>query len=182
VTGALPAGAWLCLCCSTLARLEIEIEGDSGWAAKLPTWRWEPEWFLNLTNGKAVTGYHVYLTALLLLFFHLPLVLAGWTRDGEAQALALYFLATVVWDFQWFLWNPAWGPRRFWNEPIPWFRRRIVGVPVDYVTGYLASWLSVRLLYPPLQDWWLGLAAIALGFTAATTLLALRRPSTGVSL
>jgi hypothetical protein len=47
--------------------LEIQIEGANGWASALPTWRIETKWLLWLTSGKPLTGYHVWLNALLIL-------------------------------------------------------------------------------------------------------------------
>ncbi len=99
--------------CWILARLEIEIEGDKGWAAGLPTWRWGPEWFLNLTNGKELTGYHVWLSLFLIGVFHLPLVFCGFSRELWAKCASSYLLITAVWDLQWFAWNPAWGLKKF---------------------------------------------------------------------
>src|SRR6202040_1266297 len=107
--------------CWLLAKVEIEIEGDQGWAVGLPTWRWGPEWWLNLTNGKAVTGYHVWLTLFLIGVFHLPLVFAGFSRELWAKCASSYLILTSAWDLQWFAWNPAWGLRKFRATPIPWF-------------------------------------------------------------
>jgi len=113
--------------CRLLAQVEIEIEGEKGWAADLPTWRWGPEWWLNLTNGKEVTGYHLWLTLFLIGIFHLPLVFAGFSRELWAKCASSYLLITAVWDLQWFSWNPAWGLTKFRATPIPWFRRKLLG-------------------------------------------------------
>jgi len=168
------AGA-LFLVCWLLARVEIEIEGPRGWAEGLPTWRWGPPWFLRLTNGKPITGYHVYFTLLLLALFHLPLSWLGWSRALEAQALSRYLLVTCFWDFQWFLWNPAWGPRRFFGEKVWWFERRLLGLPVDYYAAVAGSGLAQALLWPQgLRRWAAVVAAMLVASAAALPLAALR--------
>jgi len=78
--------------------------------------------------------------------FHLPLVLSGCSAALEAKVLSFYFLTTVVWDFQWFLWNPAWGPRRFFTERVWWYPKRWLALPPEYFAGAGASFLSVFLL------------------------------------
>lgn len=133
--------------CWALAKLEIHIEGGAGWAENLPTWRWGPEWFLNLSNGKPVTGYHVYMNLLLLLFLHYPLV-GAWTPAGEARALSVYFQFAFVWDFLWFMLNPAFGWRRFRRGEVWWFRRWLGRFPADYYTGAALSLVFGALAGP----------------------------------
>lgn len=142
-------GCWLFLACWLLAQLEIQIEGAHGWAEDLPTWRWGPPWLLKATNGKPVTGYHVYLTLFLITGLHFPVVLGGFSREAEARVLSDYFLMTVLWDFQWFAWNPAWGLKRYLSETIWWWPRRLLGFPVEYFTGIAASLLVQFLLWAP---------------------------------
>jgi hypothetical protein len=140
--------------CWLLAKVEIEIEGDKGWAVGLPTWRWGPDWFLNLTNGKAVTGYHLWLTLFLVAVFHLPLVYAGFSRELWAKCASSYLLLTSAWDLQWFAWNPAWGLAKFRSTPIPWFRRKLLGFPVDYYAAVAASGAASLLIWhPSLESW-----------------------------
>ena len=47
---------------------EIQIEGKSGWARKLPTFRVHI-FFRHLLGGKALTGYHIYMLLLFISFF-----------------------------------------------------------------------------------------------------------------
>jgi hypothetical protein len=44
------------------ARVEVEIEGEAGWAANLPTWRIEEHLLLDIFwGGRALTGYHLWM-------------------------------------------------------------------------------------------------------------------------
>ena len=80
MSAAILEGLYVFALCHALGRVEIHIEGAHGWAVNLPTWRWGPPWWLKLTNGKELTGYHVWITVFLIGMFHLPLVLAGFSR------------------------------------------------------------------------------------------------------
>ncbi|MFI5360400.1 MAG: hypothetical protein ACHQ49_00400 [Elusimicrobiota bacterium] len=147
--------------CWLLARVEIEIEGDQGWAAGLPTWRWGPDWWLKLANGKEITGYHLWLTLFLVGVFHLPLVFTGFSRELWAKCASSYLLTTAVWDLQWFAWNPAWGLKRFRAAPIPWFRLRFLGLPVDYYAALAASAAATFFIWTPgLRAWTLRTAIV----------------------
>lgn len=158
--------------CWLLARAEIEIEGPHGWAVTLPTWRWGPEWFLNLTNGKEVTGYHVWLSLFLIGAMHLPLVYAGFSRALLAKCASSYVLLTSTWDLQWFAWNPAWGLKRFRATPIPWFRRKLLGFPVDYYAAYVVSGAITALVWSPGLHDWLARAATVLAASVVGAALA----------
>lgn len=140
--------------CWLLAKVEIEIEGAHGWAVNLPTWRWGPSWWLNLTNGKELTGYHLYLTLFLIGMFHLPLVFAGFSRELWAKCAAAYFLTTGAWDLQWFVWNRDWGFDALRAREVPWFRRKIAGLPVDYFFAYATSGILTALIWSPGLPLW----------------------------
>ena len=74
--------------------------------------------------GKPVTGYHVCLVTLILLFLHVPQLYGGsWER--EADLLAIFFLLTATWDFLWFACN-RFGVRRFHKGQIWWFPLTVV--------------------------------------------------------
>jgi hypothetical protein len=150
-----------------LAQLEIQIEGRHGWAERLPTWRKADSWVLRLTNGKPLTGYHLCFNAFLLTIFHFPLFFVPWSAAVEGRILADYFLFTVVWDFQWFVWNPAWGVRRFLTEYVWWYPRRFLGLPPEYYLGSVGSFLSVLFLWPGGLSRWMGLFFGALAASAA---------------
>jgi hypothetical protein len=133
----LAIGAYFFLLAFVLAHLEIEIEGPHGWAEKLPTRRWDGpgvrRWL-----GKPVTGYHLCLLTLLLLFLHLPQFYGGsWER--EADLLAMFFLLTVSWDFLWFACNRHFGVARFRKGEVWWFPAWALGVPRPYLVGIALS-------------------------------------------
>jgi hypothetical protein len=128
-----------------LAGIEIEIEGSTGWAERLPTW-FRKRGLVGRVYGVAMgrrplTGYHVYAFTVPLLLLHLPFV-AGvdWTLAGELRTLATYFALAVVWDYLWFVLNPAYTVRRFergkvWWFEVPWIWR----FPLDYYAGVALS-------------------------------------------
>lgn len=134
----------------TLALLEIEIEGQHGWAAKLPTWRWRPKqkwrW---LTLGHELTGYWLFSNLLIVCLLHSGFALdLTWTWDNELRVLSRYCLFVPTWDFLWFVFNPAYGLKRFrrsqisWHSALPW---PLGLMPLDYYLG-----LSGALFF----EWW----------------------------
>lgn len=116
------------------ARLEIEIEGEHGWATKLPTWRNRKTWFTTLTD-KTLTGYHVWTWTLVLLMFHLPFVALRWTFQRELLVLGFISLFWVLEDFQWFLFNPHFGFNKFTKEDVSWHKKWLYGLPLEYYWG-----------------------------------------------
>lgn len=106
-------------------------------AEKVPTWRWDSRgvrrWF-----GKPVTGYHLCLVTLILLFVHVPQLYApSWER--EADLLAMFFLLTVTWDFLRFACNRHFGVGRFRKGQIWWFPAWTLGVPRPYLLVIVLS-------------------------------------------
>ena len=157
-------GAWeglfLFAMCHALARVEIHIEGAHGWAVKLPTWRWGPKWWLELTNGKELTGYHVWLTLFLIGMFHLPLVFVEPSRALWAKCASSYMLVTGAWDMQWFVWNPHWGFMRLRRGDVPWFQKKLFGLPVDYYMAYATSGAITALIWAPGLEMWIARTAV----------------------
>ena len=166
----LAAGIWegiyLFILCHILARVEIHIEGANGWAAGLPTWRWGPRWWLSLTNGKELTGYHLWLTLFLIGMFHLPLVFTGFSRALLAKCASSYMMVTTAWDLQWFVWNPAWGFGALRSREVPWFRRKVLGLPLDYFVAYAVSGALTALIWRPGLETWSGRALAVLALSA----------------
>lgn len=140
-----------------LAAIEIEIEGGRGWAENLPTW-FRKRGPVGRVYGAAMgnrplTGYHVFAFTIPLLLLHLPFVSGvHWTLARELMVLAAYFSLAIVWDYLWFVLNPAYTVRRFRRGAVWWFEGPwIWRFPLDY---YLSIAFSVVLA---------GLAAVAAG-------------------
>jgi hypothetical protein len=143
--------------CVGLAGIEIEIEGGYGWAERMPTWYRKRAPFYRLfgvfMGGRPLTGYHVFAFTIPLLLLHLPFVEGvDWTFERELLAVATYFVIASVWDYLWFVLNPAYTVHRFgrgkvWWFEVPWIWR----FPLDY---YVSVGLSVVLA---------GLAALSAG-------------------
>lgn len=140
--GAVVVLAWM------FANAEIQIEGDAGWAANLPTWRIEHHWLLDVFwGGRAMTGYHMWVFSFVAVFFHFPLFfMAQWSLQLEARVIACVMLFWVLEDFLWFVINPAFGWKRFTPADVPWHKHWGFGAPVDYwifgATGTLLYWYS----------------------------------------
>lgn len=152
------------------ALLEIQIEGKFGFAEKLPTWKVRWAWYRSFSNGKILTGYHLYLNLLLLLFFHTGFVFSGWSLAGELMVLSGFSLYIASWDFLWFALNPAFGLRRFSPKHIWWMRRWYGPFPADYynsvaISGALASLIPLTTPTGP------GVAATVTGWAVSVLLM-----------
>jgi hypothetical protein len=128
------------------ANAEIQIEGDAGWAANLPTWRVEKHWLLDIFwGGRAMTGYHAWVFTFISIFFHFPLFFtAQWSVSLEARVIASIMLFWITEDFLWFIINPAFGWKRFHPEHVAWHKHWACGAPVDY---WIFSAVSVLLFW-----------------------------------
>jgi hypothetical protein len=138
---------WVFLLGFFFAKTEIQIEGASGWAASLPTWRIEKHLLLDIFwGGRAMTGYHAWVFSFMFLVFHLPQILPGtFSWRIEARCVAALMLFWIVEDFLWFVLNPAFGLERFSQANVPWHKHWLLGVPTDYLTymllgGLLLAW------------------------------------------
>lgn len=107
---------------AVFALLEIQIEGSAGWATGLPTWRWENRWTRLLVGARAVTGYHLYVHLFVLLMAHAAFLtgIAEFTWRGEARIIAFLIFFWLAEDYLWFVFNPAFGARRFRREHVWW--------------------------------------------------------------
>ncbi len=140
--------AFVLLLAYLFAQVEIHIEGDAGWGAKLPTWRIEQHWMLDVFwGGRAMTGYHAWVFPFIALMFHFPLViLQQWSWQLEAQVLACIIVFWIAEDFLWFLVNPAFGWQRFAQAHVAWHKHWVCGAPVEYwifsVVAAVLLWVS----------------------------------------
>ena len=123
------------------AHAEIQIEGEAGWAANLPTWRIEKHWLLDIFwGGRAMTGYHAWVFSFIAIFFHFPFFFnAPWSLALEARVIASIMLFWILEDFLWFIINPAFGWKRFHPTHVRWHKHWRCGAPVDYWIFFVAS-------------------------------------------
>ena len=157
-----------------LGGVEVEIEGGHGWAERMPTWflkRGRLGAVYGMVMGhRPLTGYHVYVFIMPLIILNLPFGYGvPWSLAGELMVFATFFALAVVWDYTWFVLNPAYTVRRFQKGNVWWFEQPwIWRFPLDYYMGIglsiilavLASWRagSRHLLYTHL--WMLAVMAV----------------------
>jgi hypothetical protein len=177
-----PVGLYFFAIAFVLAQLEIQIEGPHGWAAKLPTWRWQTPGVLRWA-GKPITGYHVFLLLFILLFIHLPTLYLGFSWERESELLSLFCLLAVFWDFLWFVCNPHFGLARFRPDRVWWFKSWTLGLPTSYFSGLAISlgiyaagaFLPGSSLWPERVVRWATVFAVLLVPTLLTIALHARR-------
>lgn len=138
ILSALGTGLFLFTWSFLFAVLEIAIEGPVGWAQATPTWRKKSRIYGALMGGKDLTGYHLWMFILPLFLLHLPFIF-GWFWDVNLftfarwlEMLAIFFLMCAHWDFQWFVYNPHYGLKRFRKGEISWHKQWLGRAPVDY--------------------------------------------------
>jgi hypothetical protein len=126
--------AWVLVMSAFFAEVEIQIEGPYGWAAKLPTWRIEHHWLLDIFwGGRPMTGYHAWVFSFMVLVFFSPLAFTGrWVWREAALALSGLAIFWVVEDFLWFVFNPAYGWHHFGPGQVPWHKHWLGSAPTDY--------------------------------------------------
>ncbi|OGH84195.1 MAG: hypothetical protein A2261_02255 [Candidatus Magasanikbacteria bacterium RIFOXYA2_FULL_44_8] len=129
-----------------MAAVEVESEGEFGWAHKAPTWYRTTGWVAKvygiIMGGKPLTGYHTFMFALPLFIFHIQFAMGlEWTLANELMAMAAYFLVCPLWDFLWFVLNPHYGFARFHRENVWWHAKStwIGCIPMDYIVGLTTS-------------------------------------------
>lgn len=132
-----------------LAALEVEIEGKYGWAEKLPTWSktkgFLPRLFACATAGNPLTGYHLFLSVIVISLFHLGFIQgAPWSIAAECKNLAIFFTWIALWDFLWFVINPYYGLINFRKEKVWWHSKSywlFNRIPSTYLGALILSLL-----------------------------------------
>ncbi|HET8581308.1 MAG TPA: hypothetical protein VFL98_02470 [Candidatus Paceibacterota bacterium] len=123
---------WTAFC---FAHVEIAIEGKDGWAGKLPTWRLSPKNPISrlLFGGRPADGYHVWMDLFILSMLHIVYAFVPYSLATELELFAFLCFFTVLEDFFWFVFNPAFGLRNFRKEKIWWHRKQWLWIaPSDY--------------------------------------------------
>ncbi|MFA5031245.1 MAG: hypothetical protein WC495_06710 [Patescibacteria group bacterium] len=122
------------------ALLEIQIEGQNGWAGKLPTRIFKNWWTRHFTEVGHITGFHIFTVLFVLVFAHFPvLFVEQWTMYHEAFVLSFVFLHFVLEDFLWFVYNPAFGIKKFSRAHIWWHTHWFLGLPASYWAGVICG-------------------------------------------
>ena len=137
---------YLYLLALTLAFLEVQIEGEHGWAVKLPCWRptgkWYARFYTKVMSGKEMTGYHVAVFLFAFLVMHLPYAWGmPWSIGVELTTFSQFFMFVVVWDFLWFVINPHYGIRKFHPGCVVWHKIWVGPAPIDYWGAILFSFI-----------------------------------------
>jgi hypothetical protein len=123
--------------------LEIQIEGKHGWAAKLPCWRKEKGFIVKLFGGRPLTGYHTYMVIFVFLMFHFPFLFTDWELKKQLLVWGLMYGFFLVEDFTWFVFNPAYGIRKFRRGEIWWHTSWWGPVPSIY---YFLAAISILMI------------------------------------
>jgi len=102
--------------------LEIEIEGEYGWAKNLPTWR-KINKNAPLSFLRNMTGYHAVLVLMILCLNHIVFIgFFGFIGfSDELYILAFQLFLMIYWDFLWFVLNPHFTIKKFRKEHVLWY-------------------------------------------------------------
>ena len=122
--------AYMLFLAFVLAKWEIQIEGQSGWAKNLPCWR--KNGLYEQITGKPLTGYHFWMVVFLLAIGHLPFLVSAWSIQLESLILGFLGGVLLVDDFLWFVLNPAYGLKNFKPGKVEWHKKWIGPVPDFY--------------------------------------------------
>lgn len=151
-----------------LALFEIEIEGHHGWAYSLPTWyrrKGIGKVYGAFMHKKPMTGYHIFLLALLFLIFHAHYFQGvKWNLEAEFSTLGLIMTISVIWDYLWFVLNPYFGYQSFRKEKIWWHAKStwLLGFP-SYFYSRLITAFVLNILANKVESYLLQLAIFIVG-------------------
>jgi hypothetical protein len=158
-----------------LAFLETQIEGGSGWAKNLPTWRplkskWYSRLYGKVMGGKELTGYHILIFSMVFIFLHYP-YFAGktWNLSEEAVTLSFFFIISIYWDFMWFIINPKYNFRDFLSQHVWWHKKWFLHFPYEYWGGLIISavlYIAANLGLQSLKKW-----ALIIGLFTVLTII-----------
>lgn len=125
------------------AKLEIQIEGKDGWAKNLPTWRKINRVTKIFLGGRPLTGYHFWMWVFLFYAVHFLVCIftsffTQWSLGKQLLLIGYLIIFAILEDFFWFVFNPAFGLKKFRgdNLDIWWYRKWWLGIPSVY-------WLSI---------------------------------------
>ena len=124
------------------ARLEIMIEGKSGWALRLPCWRINNQ-ITKFILGKELTGYHLWTIVVFFFIFHSSFLFIIWNIKKELLTLGLFCWYWLAEDFFWFIESKHYGFKNFKKGRIFWHKRWILRIPVSYWIGAIIGTLLI---------------------------------------
>lgn len=132
-----------------IAKLEIEIEGEHGWAENLPTRRIKNKLTKLLWGDQPYTGYHLWLFLSVLLFLHLPFFAFPytWSPQMEAFLFGNYAMTLIAEDIFWFMMNPHYGLKKFNKHSARWHSEWINGIPMLYVKLGIFAVISLTISF-----------------------------------
>lgn len=118
---------------AVVALLEIQIEGTGGWAKNLPKWEIKNPFKKIVGWPTLLDGYHFWSWVLILIVFHTPFFFGlSFNRTNELLVIEMLIIFLQLEDFLWFVFNPAWGIKKFFTQEIPWHGRKILFLPKNY--------------------------------------------------
>jgi hypothetical protein len=113
---------FICLFALLYALLEIEIEGQDGWAKNLPT----PKMLFHFTQ------YHVIMNLIVILIFF---KIYYKQKSDLLKTIFIISLWFMLEDTYWFIYNSKYTIQKYNKECVPW-HRWYYGLP-------LGSWISI---------------------------------------
>lgn len=110
---------------------ECEIEGNAGWAKNLPTWRISNP-YKKTFHGKDITGYHTFMLIIFGMFFHGYFLFNSWSLGRELICIGIMLIYLIVEDFLWFVLNPYYETKKFFQKKVRWHKKWFLWLPIDY--------------------------------------------------
>jgi hypothetical protein len=127
------------------ALLEIQIEGENGWAEKLPTWRKKNQVNKNLYGRQQRANRLPHLLWSFIFFLsHSTFIITPWSITNELRILSYVFFVIFIENFLWFVFNPKFGLKKFKKQHVKWHKNWFGPFPVQYYWGFLL-WLILFL-------------------------------------
>lgn len=131
-----------------VAKFEIQVEGQDGWAKNLPTWKVKNRLTEVFFGEQPLTGYHVWLVVVLLIALHSGFFAGiAWTLKLELQIIGCFLIAIVAEDFFWFVLNPGFGIKKFNGINAHWHKSWVSIVPGFYVKYFLIAAILIVLSF-----------------------------------
>lgn len=136
---------WIYMAMIAMSFWESAVEGRKTWEkGKLG---------FKIPLGKyCLPAYHLFVFWIMWpLLLTLPLVIYGWNLKLFGVLMSAYFSGVILEDFMWYVVNPTIKFKESFNSKFathyPWLRIVKFEIPVLYLVGFLASFLSWFLFW-----------------------------------